>query len=294
MRTTLENHPSDESTDKQPGGSSFEESEDLIAFAQGYFSSDFPNPDRVGCPTSGSLSALMRSGQLPGDELRVHLFSCSECFREYRNAMAAHRDLASTETISWWDELAIAFTDKSRLIFVGLTASLILSIAIAYIWIARKEIAAPSVVSNGSEPSGATPQSTSKDSAASVAESDTSPAPVAQPEQASPRQRRRPARQKPHELIAQAIKEIDLAEYSALSRGTGRGGVREEKIIKLSGSVTRLLFTLPEDSVRGLYNISIVDAYHRPLVTMEARSMDGRTLTTILDMRGLSEKKYQL
>ncbi len=76
---------------------------ELSAIAQHYFATRFINPQRHGCPAPGMLQTLVRSAQLPDDELHAHLFRCSECFSEYRAAVLAHRE-AQTPA-SWWHAL---------------------------------------------------------------------------------------------------------------------------------------------------------------------------------------------
>jgi hypothetical protein len=57
--------------------------EELIASAREYFSADFSNPSRTGCSTPEFLQELIRSRELPRQELRSHLLGCSECFSFY-------------------------------------------------------------------------------------------------------------------------------------------------------------------------------------------------------------------
>lgn len=57
--------------------------EELVASAREYFSADFSNPTRTGCSTPELLRELVRSRELPGQELRSHLLGCSECFSFY-------------------------------------------------------------------------------------------------------------------------------------------------------------------------------------------------------------------
>jgi hypothetical protein len=43
-----------------------------------------PNPDRVGCPPAGTLTALARRERPMDDPAYVHLTQCSPCYREFR------------------------------------------------------------------------------------------------------------------------------------------------------------------------------------------------------------------
>src|SRR5262249_51877260 len=60
--------------------------EKLILFARKHFATGFPNERRAGCPAPGMIRSA-RADRPPGDELRDHLFRCSECFNEYSAAI---------------------------------------------------------------------------------------------------------------------------------------------------------------------------------------------------------------
>lgn len=74
----------------------------MVMRARAQQSVDFPNPGRVGCSDPETLRARIASGALPGDELRAHLFNCSECFLSYRAELAAHRIRADVLLTPWW------------------------------------------------------------------------------------------------------------------------------------------------------------------------------------------------
>jgi hypothetical protein len=59
--------------------------EKLILAARKHFETGFPNERRVGCPAADVIRAAGEV-QLPGEELRAHLFRCSKCFNEYSAA----------------------------------------------------------------------------------------------------------------------------------------------------------------------------------------------------------------
>lgn len=92
---------------------------------------------------------------------------------------------------------------------------------------------------------------------------------------------------KPQQEIAQVS--IDLEEHARL-----RAADVEEKPINFPQSLARLLLNMPESSSRGLYTVSITDAFGNPLLSKRAASRDGKNLRVILDASGLQEKKYTL
>ncbi len=57
----------------------------LLKMAQRTVGSDFPNPDRIGCPGSDALKALVRRrvSVLNTDEIVDHIATCAPCFIEY-------------------------------------------------------------------------------------------------------------------------------------------------------------------------------------------------------------------
>lgn len=67
----------------------------LVEIARNYFAEAFPpvtRPDtQEACPAPEQLQASARSGQLPDDQLRAHLFNCSSCFTNYRAALTARQ-----------------------------------------------------------------------------------------------------------------------------------------------------------------------------------------------------------
>jgi hypothetical protein len=113
---------------------------------------------------------------------------------------------------------------------------------------------------------------------ASAAASVLSPAPV----QESPKG----ARKLP------SVIRIDLEQFSVLRGPEGRNSA--EQTMKMFPARNRILFTLSEGSSPGQYDVSIVDAFGKLLISEEARSATGKSLAIVLDMRRLSQKKYRL
>src|SRR5689334_22686727 len=82
----------------------FEDLDDLTNFARQYFSREFPNPERKGCPSPEKLESIAGSAKIPNKRLQGHLFSCSECFNEYTKAMnvrATAHEKASGWSLRW-------------------------------------------------------------------------------------------------------------------------------------------------------------------------------------------------
>jgi hypothetical protein len=67
-----------------------------------------------------------------------------------------------------------------------------------------------------------------------------------------------------------------------------------EKIISLPATRANLILRLPETGVSGKYDVSLIDAYGRPLLSNSASSSDGVKLQMTLDLRRIPRKKYRL
>jgi hypothetical protein len=65
--------------------------EELVTIAQRYYATHFSNPQRHGCTPPGEITKVVSMGRAPDQALREHLFNCSECFDEYRQALAQCR-----------------------------------------------------------------------------------------------------------------------------------------------------------------------------------------------------------
>jgi hypothetical protein len=67
-----------------------------------------------------------------------------------------------------------------------------------------------------------------------------------------------------------------------------------EKVVSLPATRASLVLRLPETGAPGKYNVSLVDAFGRPLMSSAALSPDGAKLKVTLDLRRVSPKKYRL
>src|SRR5262245_20921505 len=86
------------------------DAEELASLARRYYAASFPNPQRLGCPPPGEIINVVRSRQTPDEALREHLFECSECFGEYRQALAQSRP--APDEGAWRMRLVTIFPSK--------------------------------------------------------------------------------------------------------------------------------------------------------------------------------------
>lgn len=297
MKDKSENRTSTEAAAKGAAASPFATTDELVGFASGYFASDFPNPERLDCPPSAALAAYVRSGRLPDAELRAHLFGCSECFREYRSALAESSiettPVTAPKSISWWREVLESVWSRPLPAFACALSLMLLVVGGIYVWREYHGPANQFVVSQPSAPATvkSEPPSIKDLPSAKAGGSPSGPEPAdrveVQPKE-NPAQQRPPVQRDSSagELIAMSI---DLGERQ-LTRGEAHGGSE----VKFSNAYTRLSLTLPEGSPRGLYTVTITDVASSTRVRRRAYSADGKTLATNLDMRALAAQKYVL
>jgi hypothetical protein len=258
--------------------------EALIAAARKFFAAGFPNPQRVGCPAPDVIRAVAHSGQIPDDELRAHLFGCSECFCEYREAVSERRQLAVAPATSGWRDLIAALLRWRAPLLAGAIVLLALGVGV-FIWSSREE-PAPQISRSSPQPAPSADAAREAPTCADVKLSEAQPTLTP----AAPKT----IEQRSGQADLLAIN-IDLNDYSLLE-GPRRGGVGSEgeKAIRLPRARARLELKLPLNSDPGRYQVSIVDAFLRQVVGKQAISPDGNRLTVELDLSRLPQRSYYL
>jgi hypothetical protein len=270
----------------------FADPDEIVAFAQAYYSTEFPNNARSGCPSADALRQAARSDTLPDARLRAHLFICSECFRSFRSARISHSPLAvATQPRPRSLRAAFAVPPAPRRALVRAAGAVSLTVLVAaaavFVWRARPE---PTDVATNEPP---------REVAAALAPGEpvkVEPATSAPVVKEKMERRHAPGRAKRAVQAARnkqgwQVITINLQEDN-LQRAADQVGSKPQSI-HLAPRRQRLRLRLPEGSASGRYTVSLVDAFGKPLVTSSALS-DGRTLTVDLDLRGLTTKKYRL
>ena len=232
----------------------FLDDEDLISIAGDYFSSDFPNPARTGCPQPEEIENVVKVGQTPGDDLGNHLLQCSECFNLYRTELAARARNEATAT-SLWRQVFGFVAQRPLASAVALAVFVAFGAALIYFLPVRQQ-----------------PLVTVKNSGAQ------SPNPLTD--------ERVPG-------SPGAINEVIIDfDREPLFRGDKQG---PEQSAQVATTRPRFLITLPHGSPAGEYSVSVVDAYGSALTKINARSDDGKTLISELDLSKLPKnQKYRL
>lgn len=281
------------------------DAEDLTLLARRYYAARFPNPQRLGCPPPGEIVKVVKLGRVPDQTLREHLFECSECFGEYRQALAQSRP--STEEAPWRKRLISVFVSKRSLAMAPvILISLLLFFIIINNLIGRKP--APEA--------GQIARSTPSDAQTGDASIAAIPKPPGDG-RAMVGAWKSSSRSKPSaETRSAETIDVDLDNYQVFRRSqteglaavrkypSVRGGAEPsekqeeeqpvEKVISLPAARASLVFRLPETGVPGKYNVSLINAYGRSLLSTSGFSPDGAKLRVMFDLRRIPQKKYRL
>lgn len=93
--------------------------------------------------------------------------------------------------------------------------------------------------------------------------------------------------------VASAIVGLKFDNRGILRDG-GEPRVNNESRIVLKRAVTQLNIELPPGSGAGGYEVSLQDAFGKPVLGTQAKSRNGKSLSAQLDLRGLAPKSYYL
>jgi hypothetical protein len=284
------------------------DAEELASLARRYYAARFPNPQRLGCPPPGEIINIVRSRHAPDETLHEHLFECSECFGEYRQALAECRPAPGE--VAWTMRLLSFITSKRSAMATVILILLSLYIIPRLDW--RKPASETMQIAD----------STSPDARAGGAVEPASP-PIAAIAIATIPKLMGNGRGvtwawKSSEISSPRaeIIDVDLDNYqvfrrsqregltSASQESSGIGGAKssgplddaspEEKVISLPSTRASLVLQLPETGAPGKYNVSLIDAFGRPLLSSAAFSHDGVILQVTFDLRRVPLKKYRL
>lgn len=262
---------------------SFAGAEDIIEAAQRIFATGFANPDRINCPPQSVIQTVAQSGQAPDDDMRGHLFECSECFSEFRAAVLRHREIAAVRTgASRWRTLTAGLNRRRAPLVFGAVA-LLLAVLGLFAWRDQRS-ASPQLSYSSPQPlPPPSPEATPKPDAD-------------QPERAtgSVAERPRPKTRPPESGDWTAIR-LDLNKYADDdNRQRSATPPAEKKKIELPAARVQLTLTLRKGSLAGVYRISVVDAFSRAITPPQIRKSNGRVLRVRLDLRGMEQRAHRL
>jgi hypothetical protein len=283
--------------------------EELASLARRYYAARFPNPQRLGCPPPSEIKKVVRGAKAPDEALREHLFECSECFGEYRQALA-QRGPAPAEVA--WREWMISVIASRSLALALAPVILILSSFFFYRLVLLKPASEAGQITQSA------PSDNRAGGGGEAATSQVAAVAVATIPKSTVNSRSMVGAWKSSGISrpgAETI-DVDLDNYQVFRRSqregltsasegaSGTGGAKSsgdpdeatsgEKVISLPATRANLLLQLPETGAPGKYNVSLINAFGRPLLSNTAFSPDGAKLRVTLDLRRVPPKKYRL
>lgn len=256
---------------------------EFVKAAREYYLNDFPKPNRRDCPPSVALSEIARSGKVPDDELRRHLLCCSPCLKEFQARRKSEIvPVIADEKVSWFDFFRKPiFAVALCLLILGLSGALV------YILFTPKneEIAG---LNKSFEPN----------INSEIVESNT----VKLPENVEipvnvnktvrktadtnqPIKKETPEKiEKPKTRTAKTFN-FDVSKAAVLRGNNGR-----QTIYSLPDGKINLNIKLVGNSPAGDYQISLFDAFKKPLIENRIIYSDGKLLKTRIDLTNQNGK----
>lgn len=253
----------------------------FVEAAREYYLNDFPNPNREDCPPSDLLSKVASSGTLPDEDLRRHLLDCSPCLKDFRAFRKSEIVPAgSAAKVSWFDFFRQPiFAIGLCLLVCGLFGALI------YILVVPKdaEIAKqnPTIETNKT---------------AEIAESKASDLPenaaipvivnkTVEKNVNKPIKKETPQpTEKPKSSTTKTFN-LDVSKTTVL-----RGQSARQTIYSLPNQNVDLNIKLFENSPASDYEISLLDAFGKPLVKSRSIYSNGKAVKTRMDLTNQTGK----
>jgi hypothetical protein len=274
------------------------EVETVTTSARKYFGEDFPNSTRVDCPSTDSIRNLISEKKLPSEDLRTHLFSCSECFNDYRVL------LEQSKSIQVPNKGFLKF-DLAPL-FVGAIAIILLCLGIGF-WVLTTrfnstDLARMSdpqlekdvtpivpVIENTNLSSKVAIENSKKTNTESVVNRTKTSDNVTSGSKNNAVTSIKDDTSVP--LSEKNKSEIDLTKQGIL-RSTANEDV--QKPIHLQSEEIQLRVKLPENSPRGKYEIYVVDEFGNALTAKKSIQVSKPIISVQLDLRKIVGDKKRL
>lgn len=302
------------------------ESAKEIEFAENFgnaaremYSTENPNPGRVGCFTNETIRQMANSVNLPGDSVMNHLFDCSECFRDYRQALMLAKQTIEEENIfGWWNPFKLS-PAKTALAGLGLVLLIGLTTLFSF-WIFREkpstELAQKTEVSNEfpTFSDSGIPRDSDKTINNQAAKNDTTERTSSPENQAnltsqtqsnkpeinrednnSPvKKRREPEKNKSEKTNVDSLNLV-LSASNVLRNTTGSNekSVESNELV-LPARKVNLNIKLPNNFSNGLYKFRIVDAFGNDLLEQKRLVKNRKLLLTNLNLQNLENRANKL
>ena len=282
--------------------------DDFVGAASEVYLTEHPNPARQGCFSDLAIRQMAFSPKLPDDPVLDHLFECSECFREYRRALAATKQINLESSRSWREIIRVY---AAKMAFAGLSLALVAALAF-FAYVKLREQENPEMVKNA-EPANAappfqspqTPPADNRPENAPSAENDTTPGVQAEKPSENPRTNppansaRKPSpknesQNPPGKSLDDAVSlDLVLSDAGVLRNASG-GRSNQGAGLVLPAGLVRLNIRLPEGFSDGRYKITVVDAFGKSLTGQSGTTKGGRLVSGNLDLRNRETQASKL
>ncbi len=246
--------------------------EDLLKVSRDHRTKDFPNPSREGCAPYQARLRAFRNGEMPVQEERAHILSCSDCFAEYQTAIAEYRAAVSSS------EKPVTHGLRAQIAIPALACAVFLILAGTVIWqvfIKRDDKEEPAQAFMTP-----TPQATAL------------PSPMPPPS-GSPGQTQLKGEvlnSSSTSLAAIHRMTIDFENAQALRRRAPG----QTPIINLSPVRQILLIKLPEGSPRGPYKVTLNNPFGKSIRSRTATSSNGQSVKVHFNLHGIQPGGYSI
>lgn len=276
------------------------EARKISGTAHEFFGGDFPNPRRVGCPPNELLRQPIDGKELPGDDLRNHLFGCSECFNEYQIL------LRQTKFVEVSKKNAFHF--QRNFVLAGSLAVILIALGCLF-WFWREDYSSQTAGNEHlkvEQNSNANVETTANDetfeNAKTNSESTIERQPlIAEENQANAAQniptnhninkRQSIVKETEPRLLAKNEVKIDLNE--PVWRDSANGNTNQ-KIVRLDAKETLLHVKLPRENPAGVYQVYFVDEFGKTLTEKKSVQAVNQTLSVEFDLRKINGSKKRL
>lgn len=290
-------------TSNDESAEDFEFAENFINTAREMYADANSNPPREGCFPAIEIRQMAISTKLPDDAVMEHLFDCSECFREYRRALAAAKDLNLENKKNWRDLFKVR---TAKLAFAGFSFALIAAFLL-FAYFALRERNTNDLAKNIESPNIAAPlensqvQPAEKKTEADGAERNLNASPSnnqSNRQQSNLRNneavnssKNKTENQKSPSADEVAL-DLILSDDSTL-RNSNANRTNEKDAPVLPARRLRLNIKVSPNYADGNYKITIVDAFNKPLSQQNAAIKNG-VLAASLDLKNLEKRANKL
>lgn len=264
--------------------------------AREIFSTDFPNPQRVGCPPKESFGELIGGKQLPGEELQNHLLACSECFNEYRAELL----LTKSATVSKKNISPFGI----RLAFAGGLIAVLIAVGSLF-WFRQTTSNPPEIAQNKNLNSDVAvlTDAVAGNSETNVKATVENPPPVVERNNTNAKpqinttpynknERKPPVKESDAPLLAKNDVEINLND--PVWRGSSAAGASNQKVVRLEAKKARIRVKLPKENPEGIYQVFLVDEFAKALTEKKTIRTKNQTLSVEFDLRKISGNQKRL